>query len=62
MGVPGGGVGNNDAFDPNPIPEVVRIARDIAKWMDGVGDACDLDHYLTTCDVNCNEVGRFKLG
>jgi len=46
----------NDAFEPDPAPELARLLRAIA---DRVEQGEDCSHYLTIFDLNGNDVGRF---
>jgi hypothetical protein len=48
----------NDAFKPDPSPELARILRAIA---DRIESGEFYGHYLTIRDTNGNDVGRFAL-
>jgi hypothetical protein len=48
----------NDAFSPEPEPEVARILRVIA---DKLEENPGYPMYQTVFDVNGNDVGRFRL-
>lgn len=48
---------DNDAFNPDPGPELARLLRKIA---DRIEDDVP-DHYRTILDINGNDVGRYAV-
>lgn len=59
---------DNDAFTPQPYPEVARLLREIANRLDTVenGDYTDFrkgwtGHYQTIFDSNGNDLGRYAF-
>ncbi len=48
----------NDAFFPDPVPEVARLLREVADRLESGEDASSP---LVLRDVNGNDVGRFYL-
>ncbi len=49
---------DNNAFDPDPAPELVRILRQIIQRMETEGAPT---HYRTIFDINGNKVGLYAL-
>lgn len=49
---------DNDAFHPEPGPEIARILHLVARRVE---DGADLRHFQTLRDVNGNDVGRVRL-
>jgi len=49
---------SNDAFQPNPGPEVGRILYELARDIKDEGELVD---YSPIADVNGNIVGRYRL-
>lgn len=49
---------DNDAFQPDPADEIVRLLLAIAARIQGEGLS---GYYETIRDVNGNDVGRFAL-
>ena len=49
---------DNEAFDPDPRPELARILRGIADKVENGGE---IEFFQTILDLNGNDVGRFAL-
>ena len=49
---------DNDAFQPDPTEEIVRILRDIADRMEIEGETPEF--FKTILDYNGNDVGRYS--
>lgn len=48
----------NAAFDPDPAPELARLLRATAAFIDA---GASFDMFQTIRDINGNDVGRFAL-
>jgi len=49
---------NNDVFQPDALPEVAILLRQVAQRLD---DGDSADYYRNITDSNGNIVGTFKL-
>ena len=48
----------NEAFQPDPAPEIARILRGIADRIEAGGE---YEFFQTILDLNGNDVGRYAL-